>query len=150
LVYAYLQLGQDKKARDVVDEMNAVSNINPSLRGGLFALAASPARYVVERGDWQAAAALPDKPGPLPYTEAMSHFVRALGAARTGKPDAATPEIAKLAELRDKLTAAKDPYWANQVDIQRQVATAWQLAASGKVAEGLSALPAPPPAADQP
>lgn len=149
LVYAYLQLGQDRKAREVIEEMNAIPGINPGMRAGVFALAASPARYVVERGDWQAAAALPDKASPLPYTEAMSHFVRAMGAARSGKPDAATPEIARLTELRDELIAAKDPYWAGQVDIQRQVATAWQLAASGKAAEGLTALAAAADAEDK-
>ncbi len=37
-------------------------------------------------------------------------FARALGAARSGKPDDAKAEIAKLAELRDKLRAAKDAY----------------------------------------
>ncbi len=149
LVYAYLQLGQDRKAKAVIDEMLAVPGVNPSMRGGLFAVAASPARYVVERGDWAAAAVLPVAASPVAYTEAMSHFARALGAARTGKPDAATPEIAKLAELRDKLLAAKDPYWANLVDIQRQVAGAWQLAASGKTADALTAMAAAADAEDK-
>jgi hypothetical protein len=49
---------------------------------------------------------------------AITHFARAVGAARSGKPDAATADIAKLAELRDKLREAKDAYWAEQVDIQ--------------------------------
>jgi hypothetical protein len=31
-----------------------------------------------------------------------------------------------LAELRDKLLQDKDAYWAEIVDIQRQVATAWR------------------------
>jgi hypothetical protein len=86
LVYAYLQLGQDRKARETIDEMLAIPGITPTMRAGIFALAASPARYVVERGDWQAAAAFPDTASPLAYTEAMGHFVRALGAARTKWP----------------------------------------------------------------
>jgi hypothetical protein len=49
----------------------------------------------------------------------MTHFARALGAARSGKPDDAKAEIAKLAELRDKLSAVKNAYWSEQVDIQR-------------------------------
>jgi len=52
--------------------------------------------------------------------------------ARSGNPDAAKADIAKLAELREKLRTAKDAYWAEQVDIQWQVATAWDLYAEGK------------------
>src|SRR2546430_15849300 len=43
MVYAYLQLGQDQKARSVVDEMSAVSGINPDRFVGPYALAVSPA-----------------------------------------------------------------------------------------------------------
>ena len=68
---------------------------------------------------------------------AITHFARALGAARAGKPEAAKAEIAKLAELRDKLRKAKDAYWAEQVDIQWQVASAWVLYAEGKHDEAL-------------
>ena len=51
---------------------------------GVFALAAIPARYALERGDWADAAKLETHPGKYPYTEALTHFARALGAARTG------------------------------------------------------------------
>jgi hypothetical protein len=46
--------------------------------------------------------------------------------------DAAKADIAQLAALRDKLTAAKDAYWAEQVDIQFQMASAWLLYAEGQ------------------
>ena len=68
---------------------------------------------------------------------AITHFARALGAARAGKPVAAKADIAKLAELGDKLREAKDAYWSEIVDIQRQVAAAWVLAAEGKHDEAL-------------
>jgi tetratricopeptide (TPR) repeat protein len=140
LVYAYLQLAQDKKARAVVDEMAAVTGYNPNVRGAIFALAASPARYMVERGDWKGAAELQVRPSPAPFVDAITHFARALGAARSGNPAAAKAEITKLAELRDKLRATKDAYWSEQVDIQWQVATAWVLHAEGKHADALKAI----------
>src|SRR2546422_828412 len=65
LVYAYLQLGQDAKARAVIDEMRTVSGFAETFIPGPFALAASPARYAVERGDWKAATALEVRPNPL-------------------------------------------------------------------------------------
>jgi tetratricopeptide (TPR) repeat protein len=102
----------------------------------------SPARYAIERSDWKAAAALEVRPSPLPHIEAMTHFARALGAARLGNPEAAKPEIAKLIELRDKLIASKDAYWSEQVDIQGKVAFAWVLYAEGKHDEALKAMSA--------
>src|SRR5258707_2167147 len=51
-VYALLQLGQDKEARAVVDEMIELKGYNPKVRTGAFAVAASRARYMVERNDW--------------------------------------------------------------------------------------------------
>src|SRR5213593_174470 len=58
MVYAYLQLGQDKNARAVIDDMAQATNFSAEVQGGPFALAASPARYMVERGDWRGAAQL--------------------------------------------------------------------------------------------
>ncbi len=145
LVYAYLQLGQDSQAKAVIDEMNTVSGFTETFIAGPYALAASPARYAVERGDWKAAAALQVRPSPLAHVQAVTHFARALGAARSGNPEAAKADIAKLGELRDKLRDAKDAYWSEQVDIQRQVATAWMLYAEGKQDDALKAMS---PAAD--
>jgi hypothetical protein len=139
MVYAYLQLGQDKNARAVIDDMEG-ANIRPDERSASFALAASPARYMVERGDWQGAAALEVKPSNFAFITAITHFARALGAARVGKPEAAKADIAKLAQLRDELREAKDAYWTEQVDIQRQVASAWLLYAQGRYEEALKTM----------
>jgi hypothetical protein len=149
MVYAYLQLGQDKNARAVIDDMGQSVNFNPDVQGGNFALAASPARYAVERADWQGAAQLEVRPNKFPQIMAITHFARALGAARSGNPDAAQADIAKLVEFRDKLREAKDAYWAEQVDIQQQVANAWLLFARGRFDEALAAMSAAADAEDK-
>jgi len=149
LVYAYLQLAEDKEARAVIDDMAATKVDNPFAFGAFFARAASPARYAVERGDWQAAADLAVEPCRFPHVMAMTYFARALGAARSGQPQAATADIAELAAMRDKLIEAKDAYWSQIVDIQRQVATAWQLHGDGKYDEALKAMSAAADAEDK-
>ncbi|HEY6705097.1 MAG TPA: hypothetical protein VI010_13435 [Xanthobacteraceae bacterium] len=149
MVYAYLQLGQDKNARAVIDDMVQGANVRADERGASFALAASPARYVVEGGDWRGAAELEVKPSNFAFVTAITHFARALGAARAGKPEAAKADIAKLAQLRDKLREAKDAYWAEQVEIQRQVASAWVLYAQGQYDEALKAMAAAADAEDK-
>src|SRR5437588_681579 len=116
-VYAYLQLGQDAKAKALIDDMAAVTGLTETYMPGPYAMAISPARYAVERGDWKAAAALQVRPNPQAHVLAVAHFARALGAARSGNADAAAPDIQKLVALRDQLRGKKDAYWAEQVDI---------------------------------
>jgi tetratricopeptide (TPR) repeat protein len=148
LVYAYLQTAQDKLAHAVVDDIGA-TNGTSNVQAAGFALAASPARYEMERGDWKAAAELQVRPSPFKHAMAITHFARAVGAARAGKPDAAKADIAKLAELRDQLREAKDAYWSEQVDIQWQVANAWVLNAEGKTEEALKVMSAAADAEDK-
>jgi hypothetical protein len=148
LVYAYLQLDQDKNARAVIDDM-AGATFNPEAFVAFFALAASSARYMVERGDWKGAAELQVRPTKFLHVMAITHFARALGAARAGNPEAAKVDVAKLAELRDKLAGAKDAYWSQIVDIQYQVATAWQLYAEGKYDVALKTMRAAADAEDK-
>ena len=147
LVYAYLQLGEDKSADGIIKDMTAAPPSDGF--GAAFALAASPARYMIERGDWQGAANLPVRQTKFPQARAITHFARALGAARSGNPDAAKTEIAALADLRDKLMAAKVADWPIAVDIQRQIATAWMLHAEGKYDEALYAMSAAADAEDK-
>ena len=151
--YAYLQIAQDKAARAVVDHAIAVvGGVEGAAAGaagaGAFAVAAIPARYALERGAWAEAAALPARPANTPFTEAITHFARALGAARSGNPAAATADIDRLAALRDKLRDAKDAYWTEQVDIQRRVARAWQTFAEGRKDEAIAQLGAAADAED--
>ena len=92
MAYAYLQTGQDKAAQAILNRLpeiaaalrpNAVVGAAPG-SAGVFALAAMPARWALEHRDWRAAIALQPQSTQFPYTEAMTHFARALGAARTG------------------------------------------------------------------
>jgi len=148
LVYAYLQLAQDKKARAVVDELRKIQ-FKQERFAGFYAIAASQARYVFERSDWKAAAELEPRPTKFLYADAVTYFARAVGAARSGNPTAAKADIAKLGELRDKLREAKDAYWSGIVDIQERVASAWMLHGEGKYDEAFKALSAAAEAEDE-
>jgi tetratricopeptide (TPR) repeat protein len=141
LVYAYLQLVQDKQAHAAVDEIVA-ARPDPDSFGAAFAMAASPARYMIERGDWTGAANLEVRPSKFPHVVAITHFARAIGAARSGNSAAAKADAARLVELRDKLREAKNSYWAGQVDVQQQAANAWILYADGQYDDALKAMSA--------
>jgi tetratricopeptide (TPR) repeat protein len=146
--YAYLQMARDRDALAVVQRMpgviakldvNAMGGAAPGA-AGVYAGAAIPARYALERGAWGEASMLPVKPSAVPNADAITHFARAVGAARSGKPSDARPDLEQLTALRDKLAAVKDEYWREQVDIQRRVATAWVAFAQGRRSEGIEQL----------
>jgi hypothetical protein len=139
MTYAYLQTAQDKAAKAVWERARVISNMQGSANA--WAIAAMPARYAIERNDWDAAKALEVHPEPrLPYVEAITHFVRALGFARSGDAASAHKEIAELERLRDSEKQMKDAYWEEQIEIQRLGASAWAARAEGKNEEALSLM----------
>jgi tetratricopeptide (TPR) repeat protein len=130
LEYAYLQIGQDAEARGLVDSVAGAARFDAPVLQAAYALAAIPARYALERRDWKRASALEVAPASFPWSqdppaEAIIHFARAVGAARTGNTVAARQAIAKLETIRDGLKGQKGFDWATQVEVQRRAASAW-------------------------
>jgi tetratricopeptide (TPR) repeat protein len=138
MVYAELQLGEDAQAGRLADKARAIaaSGPNPAVA---YALAAIPARYAVERGQWQDAKQLTVPASGPPFTVAITRFARALGAARSGDVATAEAETRELAGLADGLKA-KDPYWATEVEVQHLGAAAWTTYAKGEHAEALKTM----------
>lgn len=128
-VYAYLQTAQDAQAQRVIREMEAtleaVNRAEQYGQVGFYAAATIPARYALERGDWQRAATLATRPTPFPFIDAITHFARAVGAARSGDAAAAKADAQKLVELRETLLNSKNEYWAQQLEIQHTAALGW-------------------------
>ncbi len=133
LVYAYLQQGRDEEAWKLVEEARGWSD--------RYELALIPARYAVERGDWEGARGLEivrisyDRPA-----EGVIRFARALGAARTGDPQAARAELSAMAESRDAFAAkgqAIARWAAAEVEILRLAAAAWTALAEGDEEEAV-------------
>ena len=135
--YAYLQLGQDAKAKALIEENAAIQKVVGPQLAGRMAQAAVPARYMLERQDWRGAAQLKPLGFDIPPAEAVTHFARALGAARIGDVAAAQADVAKLIEIRAGLEKANQSYWAGQVEIQVLAAEAWIAQAQGKPKEAL-------------
>jgi tetratricopeptide (TPR) repeat protein len=125
MVYAQLQLGRDLAARQVVEEFNREVKTNPAVFVGPYAAVAIPARMALERGDWRAAARMPQQGTQFPFCEAITTFTRALGAARSGDTAAAEQEAQGLEKQHKALLDAKNSYWATEVEIQRLATSAW-------------------------
>jgi hypothetical protein len=142
LIYAYLQGAQDREAKQALEMPPPARPEDPQYMNWLYATGTSPARYAVERHRWDEAAALQVPPNTFPggrwaWTEANLHFARALGASHLGKTADARKDLQQLALLRDTLIKANDTYWADQLDIQREIVAAWIMLAEGKHEEAL-------------
>ncbi|HEY7436952.1 MAG TPA: hypothetical protein VIE41_17555 [Methylomirabilota bacterium] len=145
MMYGYLQLGRDREARALVEEVTATRKLNVDHFAGAFALAAIPARYALERGQWADAAMLTPTPADLtwnrfPQAESIVWFARGLGAARSGAPARAREDLARIEALRDSMTAAKSLYWAHQSEVQRLAVAAWIARAEGRNEEALALM----------
>lgn len=146
LEYAYLQIGDEAKAKQVVEQAAAVKNFDdPSFAAG-YALAAIPARYTLERRRWSDAANLEPPKAELPwdrfsYAVAITPFAQAVGAARTGQKEKARVALARIEEVHAGLVKSPipGPYdWTGQVESMRLAASAWLAYADGKKDEALA------------
>jgi len=146
MVYAHLQLGQDRAAQQVIAHARGVPKKVDAFAAA-YAYAAMPARYAIERGAWKEAANLPLDPAAdaypwkkYPQAEAMNAFARGIGAAMGQDPAAAQAEVKRLEALRDAAVALKIGYWVEQIAIQAEVVQGLATCAAGKHVEGIAIL----------
>jgi hypothetical protein len=148
LMYAYMQTCQDRSAREVLRTLPLMfARFDPTKpagaappQAGFFALAAIPARYALERGAWRDAANLEARKTQFPWTDAITYFARAVGAARSGDTLASRRSITELERVRDELTRMKEAYWTEQTEIQILGASAWLAFAEGRNDDALTAM----------
>ena len=145
-IYAYLQTGQDDAAGKLVAALPEIAaRFDPKVviggagppAAGYFALAAIPARYALERRDWNQAAQLAVRETLFPYAEAMTWFAKGFAAARLGHAEAAADSARALQDIQRRLAAANESYWARQVEIQQVEISAWAAFATGNKQEAL-------------
>jgi tetratricopeptide (TPR) repeat protein len=148
LLYAHLQRGEDARARAVLDEALARAGRERYVDDFAVAyhLAAMPARWAVERGDWRAALALaPRTPDYLTWdryrwAEAITWAARGLGAVRTGDAAAAREAEDRMRALGDSAAAAGDRHYAAYIEIDRRVLAAARALAARDGAAALAHL----------
>lgn len=140
LEYAYLQRGQVKDAKAVLDAMNSL----PMLQGALtltgdYATAAIPARYTIELGKWEEAARLQPVAGGVPWAQAITWMAVGIGAARSNDLTRSAEAEHNLARLRE-VAQPKSTYWSNQIEVQRREVAAWIAQASGTPEDAVTGL----------
>jgi hypothetical protein len=146
MVYAHLQLNQDRAARQVMAEAQALPNRADQFASA-YAYGAIPARLALEGGLWSEAAGLELTPSAnaypwqkYPQAEAVNAFARGIGAAMLKDSARVQVEFKRLQQLRDAATALKIGYWADQIDIQSEVLRGLATLIDGRADEGLDIL----------
>ncbi|HUR65714.1 MAG TPA: hypothetical protein VMZ03_05130 [Chitinophagaceae bacterium] len=141
LVYAYLQKGENKLAKEQVDYLGSFTTVTPVTFKVFYSFAAAPSRYYLENKMWKEAATLEMQPNfpweKYPWQEAIIHFTRVIGLSNLGNVAEAKVELTKLSEMHAALKAQKDDYKANLVMIQIKTAEAWLAFAGGKKEEAI-------------
>jgi tetratricopeptide (TPR) repeat protein len=142
LAYAYLQRGNDEKAKQVLDEMRTISTLDLENFAAAYAFAAIPARYTLERQKWADAASLTLHPAGFPwrnfrFAEANLVFARGIGSARSGDTTTAKREVETLAAIEREVAKAPGYDWATQVGVQRRAVAAWIALAESRSDEAL-------------
>ncbi len=145
MMYAYLQMGEEEKARETLRRVQEVEEMWPASFAA-YNIAAPQARYYLEKRMWEEAAALESgKPdvlswGDFPVAEAIFHYARGLGAARSGVLDQAEIERDQIMERVQTLRDADDAYWAYMTEALGKAVDAWILYERGETDEGLARM----------
>lgn len=166
LAYAHLQRARDGEAARLVEALPArteeLREADANYWAGVYAAAAIPARYALERRRWREAAGLEVPREVLPggvscWAGAALHLARGLGASHTGDLDAARRSIAELAACRELLLASADrartgaepgeprvtvpvPVWASRLEVQRRAVAARVALAEGRQDEAVARM----------
>jgi hypothetical protein len=140
LDYAYLQSGQEAKARHLVDEVKSVPGARAEDIADHQALFA--ARNAIELHRWKEAAslAIPDERLVM---QDPTYWARAIGRARSGDLNGAREDARKLAEVM-KAQEERDKAEGNMItpgeSVEEREADGWIAFAAGKSDEAIADL----------
>ena len=145
-VYAYLQLSQFEKAKEISTLLDTLHGSFQPLPQIAYSLAAIPGRMALEYQNWSEAAhiSLSHLNFPwekFPQYEALIYYARGIGAGRIKNLEITKQSIQKLEELQKTFTDVEsNRYWINQIEIQKKVVKAWELYTQNEMEKSLEMM----------
>jgi tetratricopeptide (TPR) repeat protein len=140
LDYAYLQSGQEAKARSVVNDLQTVPGAH---HGAIENMRATfEARNAIELHHWKEAASLDVPEIPL-RDQGLTYWAKAIGAARSGDLENARQDVQKLIEANDALDKHEkdmgDRVYPGE-GVEQREAESWLAYAEGKSDEAVKIM----------
>jgi len=135
LLYAYLQIGDNVKAKAMVDDLLSFKrdDVEKDYKEYFDAMAADfPARYALERRQWKDALALQPRPGVGPSEEAITYWARAIAAGYLRDAAAAQSATKQYEILLAATQKSRKGYKAKGMNTDHEQVLAWAAFADGK------------------
>jgi tetratricopeptide (TPR) repeat protein len=151
LMYAYLQSGQDTRAKEVLEKMPSVLDRITSMpgmgagyMGGMSAYyrIEFPVFYALEMRDWQSAAALKPVPGAHPEFAGMTWWARAIADGHLHHAEPAQADLVQFDALMAEVRKGSHAFVADStaVQIERGEIAAWASFAGDRRDEALESM----------
>jgi tetratricopeptide (TPR) repeat protein len=129
LVYALLQVGDDKSARARVEGVaKLVDEIRDSSQREdlIWADAHFPALFALETHHWADAASLASVPNAPPRVATETYWARTIGAARTGDAEGARKNADHYEALLEELGKTKESFLLQYFDVEHDEVLGWR------------------------
>jgi tetratricopeptide (TPR) repeat protein len=143
LEYAYLQIGENSKAKAIVDQLATIhpEDVDPGLDGYLDRMRAHlPAMYALETHQWKDTLTLQTPAGAEPGNQAITYWARAIAAAHLHDVAAARDAVRQYDGMVDAVRKSSRPYQAVYMSTNHDEVHAWLAFAEGENDEALSLL----------
>lgn len=142
LMYAMLQTARDDEASELLVELQGIGKTNTENFKVAYTYAASPARYVLERRQWDDASKLELKPAEFLWDDflwakTIHHFARGIGAVRSNQVEKARQELQMIQSLKAGMADTTSPYWREEAMVQAEMLNAWIMYVDGDTAGAL-------------
>ena len=151
LLYAYLQTGQDAKAKavmadaaDALGHFESMKDMGANYMAGMFPYYRGkfPVFYDLEMRDWHSAAALEPAQSEYPETQTLTYWARTVADGHLRRPEQARADLAAYDALIAKVRQGRHAYYADSIGAQigRGEMLAWVAFAEGKAAEAVAQM----------
>ena len=148
LLYAYLQSGQDEKARNVLNRMPAMlkqiaAMPNDSMEGmAPYYRTKYDVFYELESRDWKAAAGFEPVAGTSPEVKMLAYWARLIADGHLRRADQARADLAKYDALVVEVLKGKDAYLeeGTEAKVFGSEVRGWAVFAEGRQAEAIAIM----------
>lgn len=143
LEYAYLQVGETEKAKEMVREQAEIGyeQVDKNLVDYVNQTRANcPAMFYLESRDWKSAQALKPDPNAETYNQAITYWAQAVAAGHLRDLAAAQNAVKQYDSLLEATRQGSHSYRAKHMNTKRDEAHAWFSFLQGKDDEALGLL----------